>query len=226
MGRCRIPDTCVGVRLTIYYGGTFDPVHNGHLAIAAAAQSAFDTEVILLPSADPPHRPPASASAEQRAEMVELAIAGLPGLRCDRRELHRPGKSYSVLTLRELREQLGPGQPLAWLIGIDSFLGLPTWHHWQDLFALCHFIVVPRPGLDIESAGSVLDSACQGRWQTNPEALARCPSGRIYRLPIALRPESATAVRDGLRTGRNMNAVLAPPVSDYIRRHGLYTSRV
>lgn len=226
MGGCQIQGQCVGVRLTIYYGGTFDPVHNGHLAIAAAAQSAFDTEVILLPSADPPHRPPASASAEQRAAMVELAIAGLPGLRCDRRELHRPGKSYSVLTLRELREEQGSDQPLAWLIGIDSFLGLPTWHHWQDLFALCHFIVVPRPGLDMDAADSMLSVACQGRWQTAPEALADRPYGRIYRLPMALRTESATAVRDGLQTGRNMNTVLAPSVSDYIRRHGLYSSGV
>jgi nicotinate-nucleotide adenylyltransferase len=81
------------VRLRIYYGGTFDPVHNGHLAIAVAAQAAFNTDVVLLPSADPPHRPPASASAEQRATMVDLAIAGHPGLRCDRRELRRSGKS-------------------------------------------------------------------------------------------------------------------------------------
>lgn len=221
-----MPSACVGVRLRIYYGGTFDPFHNGHLAIAVAAQSAFNTDVVFLPSADPPHRPPASASAEQRAAMVELAIAGHSGLRCDRRELLRSGKSYSVLTLRELREELGPDMPLAWLIGIDSFLGLPTWHHWQDLFALCHFVVVPRPGLDIDIADSELSSACRGRWQTAPEALADCPSGRMYLLPMALRSESATAVRDGLQAGRNMNAVLAPSVSDYIRRHGLYASRV
>lgn len=226
MGRYQIPSARVGVRLRIYYGGTFDPVHNGHLAIAVAAQAAFNTDVILLPSADPPHRPPASASAEQRAAMVELAIAGHPGLRCDRRELLRSGKSYSVLTLRELREEHGPDQPLAWLIGIDSFLGLPSWHHWQDLFSLCHFIVVGRPGLDIEAASSVLSAACQGRWQTDPEALTLHPSGRIYPLPTALRPESATAVRHGLQTGQNMNAVLPPSVAAYIHRHGLYTSGV
>ena len=80
MVRCQTPHPCVGVRLRIYYGGTFDPVHNGHLAIATAAQSAFSADVILLPSADPPHRPPASASAEQRAAMVDLAIAGHPGV--------------------------------------------------------------------------------------------------------------------------------------------------
>ena len=158
--------------------------------------------------------------------VVELAIAGHPGLRCDRRELHRSGKSYSVLTLRELREEFGPDQPLAWLIGIDSFLGLPSWHHWQDLFSLCHFIVVPRPGLDIDAADSVLSTACQGRWDPDPAALAQRPSGRIYLLPTALRPESATAVREGLQTGQNMNAVLAPSVAAYIHRHGLYTSGV
>jgi nicotinate-nucleotide adenylyltransferase len=214
------------VRLSIYYGGTFDPVHNGHLAIATAAQSAFGTDVILLPSADPPHRPPASATAEQRAAMVDLAIAGHPGLRCDRRELQRPGKSYSVLTLRELREELGPDRPLAWLIGIDSFLGLPSWHHWRDLFDLCHFIVVRRPGREIADADALLAAACRDRWQELPEALTQTPAGRIYLLPTALRAESATAIRDGLQTGLNMNTVLAAPVSEYIRRHGLYTSRV
>jgi nicotinate-nucleotide adenylyltransferase len=214
------------VRLSIYYGGTFDPVHNGHLAIAMAAQSAFSTDVILLPSADPPHRPPASASAEQRAAMVDLAIAGRPGLHCDRRELRRSGKSYSVLTLHELREEHGLEQPLAWLIGIDSFLGLPSWHHWRDLFGLCHFIVVRRPGRDVADADAVLSEACLGRWQTDPETLDQCPSGRIYLLPMALRPESATAVRNGLQTGQNMNAVLSPSVAAYIHRHGLYTSGV
>ena len=226
MVRCQIPRPCVGVRLRIYYGGTFDPVHNGHLAIATAAQSAFSTDVILLPSADPPHRPPASASAEQRAAMVDLAIAGHPGLGCDRRELHRSGKSYSVLTLRELRKELGPDQPLAWLIGIDSFLGLPSWHHWQDLFSLCHFIVVRRPGRDVADADTVLAEACQGRWQAAPELLSQMPAGQIYLLPTPLRPESATEVRAGLQSGRNMNEVLAPSVSEYIQRHGLYTSGV
>jgi nicotinate-nucleotide adenylyltransferase len=214
------------VYLSIYYGGTFDPVHNGHLAIALAVQSAFNTGVVLLPSADPPHRPSASATAEQRADMVELAIAGHSGLSCDRRELYRPGKSYSVLTLRELREEHGPDQPLAWLIGIDSFLGLPSWRQWRELFDLCHFIVVRRPGRDVVDADAVLAHVTRGRWQATPEQLSQTPAGRIYLLPTALRPESGTEVRMGLQAGRNMNSVLAPPVSEYIQRHGLYSSGV
>ena len=93
--------------IRILYGGTFDPVHVGHLAVADAASALFDADVFLLPSADPPHRAPPGASAELRTAMLELAIAGHPRLRVDRRELERAGPSYSVDTLREVREEIG-----------------------------------------------------------------------------------------------------------------------
>ena len=214
------------MRLKLVYGGTFDPPHNGHLAVAAAAAAAFKATVDFLPSADPPHREPTSATAEQRAEMVEAAIAGDARFACDRRELRRPGPSYSLLTLRELRAELGPMQPIAWLIGIDAFLGLDRWHAWRELFGFAHFVVVERPGRAFEAMGAELAAVCTPRWRAAPEALTQAPHGLLYRLPMPLRPESATAIRDGLHAGADMNAQLPAPVAAYIRRHGLYPSGV
>src|SRR5690554_2410476 len=133
--------------LVLLYGGTFDPVHNGHLAIARAAHQALGTAVRMMPAADPPHRPPPGATAAQRAAMLELATAGEPGLRVDRRELEREGPSYTVLTLRELRAR-DPDVPVALLVGADSFLGLPGWREWRALFGMVHFVVADRPGDD------------------------------------------------------------------------------
>ena len=214
------------MRLKLVYGGTFDPPHNGHLAVAAAAAAAFGTPVDFLPGADPPHREPTAASAEQRADMVEAAIAGDARFACDRRELRRGGPSYSLLTLRELRAELGPERPIGWLIGIDAFLGLDRWHAWRELFGFAHFIVVERPGCSFEGMGAELTAVCRPRWRDAPEALTQAPHGLLYRLPMPLRPESATGIRHGLRAGHDMNAQLPAPVAAYIRRHGLYPSGV
>ena len=138
--------------LRVFYGGTFDPVHHGHLAIARAAHVTLGVPVALMPAADPPHRPPPGASAADRVAMLELALAGEPGLALDLRELARPGRSYSVDTLRALRDELGEAAPLALLVGADSFLGLPTWKAWEALLDLAHFVVAERAGSPLEAA--------------------------------------------------------------------------
>lgn len=214
------------MRLSVYYGGTFDPVHLGHIAVADAACRLLHTSVHIVPSADPPHRAPASASAEQRATMVELAIAGHQGLVCDRRELRRSGKSYSVDTLRGLRAELGGTQPIAWLIGMDAFIGLDGWHEWPALFDLAHFVVVQRPEQSLRSMSAGLQNACNGRWQTSPEALCSTPAGKLYIMPLALRHESSTAIRGGLARHEDVSACLPSAVAEYIRFHQLYASGV
>lgn len=226
MAQSETPRARVGVRITILYGGTFDPIHNGHVAIALAAMAEFSADVTMIPSADPPHRPPTSATALQRAEMVDLAIADFPGLHCNRRELHRHGKSYSVLTLREVRAEIGPQAPLAWLIGSDAFSQIDTWQDWQSLFTLAHFIVVERPGQPLAEANSSLQEFCRIRWRQTPQALQEQPAGLLYRLPIPQRAESSTRIRSTLAEKPLMNADLAPAVAAYIGRHGLYASRV
>lgn len=208
--------------LRVLYGGTFDPVHAGHLAVAHAAVAAFGATVHFLPAADPPHRAPPGASAAQRAHMVALAIGGDPQLALDTRELRRGGPSYTVLSLRDLRQELGPAAPLAWLIGADAFCGLPTWHDWTALFDLAHFAVVGRPGSDPLSLPEPLQAACVGRWTRDARDLEATPAGCLFRLEMAPHPASASAIRAALRAGTGDRGWLPAPVADYIRAQGLY----
>jgi nicotinate-nucleotide adenylyltransferase len=210
--------------IRILYGGTFDPVHEGHLAVADAAAELFDSEVALLPSADPPHRAPPGASALDRAAMLDLAIEGHPRLRVDRRELHRTGPSYSVDTVREVRAEIGNEAPLAWLLGADAFRELATWHHWRELFALTHLIVAARPGYPLDALTPELRDAVAARWADDPSALRRAPAGLVFRLELQ-RPDSATEVRGRLAEGADVDDRVPPAVAVWIRRHGLYGCR-
>ena len=213
--------------LRICYGGTFDPVHNGHIAIASAARDALQAEVALLPARDPPHKALPGADADQRAEMLELAIAGESGLVVDRRELHRAGPSYSVDTLRELRAEAGADAPIAWLIGADSLRQLHTWHRWCELFEHAHVIVVQRPGADIDMtalhAASPAVAEMVGQRRRPCQALADGSHGGFAVLPLpGLRPESSTELRRRIATDEPWAHWVAPAVAAYIVRHGLY----
>ncbi|MBJ7516466.1 MAG: nicotinate-nucleotide adenylyltransferase [Stenotrophomonas sp.] len=214
--------------LRIYYGGTFDPVHNGHLAIARAARDALNVPIRLLPAADPPHRPAPGASAEQRCNMLQLALATESGLLLDRHELERAARhpglpSYTVDTLTELRLAFGPDTPLAWLVGADSLLSLAAWHRWQDLFGLAHFIVAARPGSSVpQVVEGALGQALQGRWTDQPHDLQGAAAGRVLRLQQPLRSESASQVRARIAAGGSWQALVPPAVAGYIAEHRLY----
>ncbi|MGO1069451.1 nicotinate-nucleotide adenylyltransferase [Lysobacter sp. CA199] len=206
--------------LLVFYGGTFDPIHDGHLAIARAARDALSARVRLMPAADPPHRAPPGASAEHRARMLDLAVAGEPDLVVDRRELRREGRSYTVETLREVRAEVGPDQPLALLVGADSFIDLPQWREWQALFELAHFVVAERPGSPLD--GERVEAIAPGRETAEVAALRDSPAGRVYRLKQPLHAESASQVRQLIAAGEAWRAFVPPPVAAYIDRHGLY----
>ena len=202
-------------------------MHLGHLAIARAARDELQVAVRMLPAADPPHRAVPGATAEQRFAMLSLAIGDEPGLLLDHRELDRasrfPGRpSYTVDTLRELRAELGPSRPLAWLVGADSLLGLSAWHEWEALFGLAHFVVAERPGSPAGAVDGALGRALQGRWTDNEQALFASPAGRILRLHHPLREESASTVRAQIAAGGPWRALLPPAVADYVAAHGLY----
>jgi nicotinate-nucleotide adenylyltransferase len=225
--------------LRICYGGTFDPVHNGHLAVARAARDATCAQVFLLPAADPPHKGPTHADAQQRARMLDLALAGEAGLKVDRRELRREGPSYTLDTLLELRAELGDGVPIAWLIGGDSLNQLHTWHRWRELFDHAHILAVQRPGshLDADALGRIaplVQAEAAQRWRPL-DTLQDAPSGGLAVLPLQeLRPESSTELRrriaasDGGPGNGNPDSGwrgwVPPSVASYIDRHHLYST--
>lgn len=209
--------------MRICYGGTFDPVHNGHLAIARGARDALGCTIRLMPAADPPHRPPPGANAAQRAEMLALALDGEPGLALDLRELDRDGPSYSVDTLRRLRAEVGGDLPVALLVGADSLLSLPAWHEWRALFGLAHLVVAERPGNALDGPlPPALAAATEGRWVATPQALREAPCGRLLRLRQPLHPGSATEVRRRIAAGEPWRDLVPPAVATCIVRHRLY----
>ena len=221
-----------GICLPVYYGGTFDPIHNAHLAIAAGVRDALDAEVHLVPAADPPHREPPGASAGQRAQMVRLAVAGQPGLLLDTIELERARRapqrpSYTVDTLAELRQHHGSRQPLAWLIGGDSLGSLHRWHQWPRLFELAHVVVVGRPGhLLPDELPAPLRQVLAGRgWCRDAADLRAQAAGCLYPLPLPLREGSATAVRQAIAAGRPVDTLVPAAVAAYLRQQELYRPR-
>ena len=212
------------MKLRVLYGGTFDPVHDGHIAVALAASHALDTEIALLPSADPPHRASPGASAEQRAAMLDLAVAGYPQLSVDRRELRRTGPSYTVDTLRAVRAEIGSSQPLVWLLGADAFHELNTWREWQELFALAHFVVAVRPGHVLDRLDARLTEATDSRWVDDADVLRSSPAGLLWRLDLPPQHEAASSVRERIAAGQPWQDDVPSAVAAYIRAQRLYAA--
>jgi nicotinate-nucleotide adenylyltransferase len=201
-------------------GGTFDPVHYGHLRPALEVYEGLGlSELRFIPCRVPPHRAPPEAPAHHRLAMVERAIAGVPGFRADARELARPGPSFSVDTLSELREEIGSGSPLLLLVGMDAFAGLHRWHRWREIPRLAHVVVAHRPGAAPAMDSPYLhlapatDSAAGLRTET---------SGRVLFQQVTQLGISATGIREYLRAGRSPRFLLPESVRRYIVEHGLY----
>jgi nicotinate-nucleotide adenylyltransferase len=217
--------------IRVCYGGTFDPVHNGHIAVARTVRDALSAQIALLPAHDPPHKGPTRADALQRAGMLDLAVNGEPGLCVDRRELGREGPSWTVDTLAELRSALGNDVPIVWLIGADSLLQLASWHRWRELFELAHILVVDRPGGAVDADALRLQATevfaeIAPRWR-DPGQLADVPHGGFACVPMpALRPESSTELRRRIRDGEPWQDWVPPSVAAYIVHHGLYQPAV
>ena len=204
--------------LICLFGGTFDPVHYGHLRPLAELQARVGCdEIRILPAAVPPHRPPPIASAAQRLDMLRLALEEFPGFVLDARELDRPGLSYTVDTLQDLRRETGDDR-LCLVMGGDAFAGLPTWHHWRELFELCHIIVIERPGA--ATAGE--QAWARERLVDDPAQLRARLSGCVLPVRLALVDISATDIRHRLAEGLDVRGVLPDAVLAYIQRYGLY----
>jgi nicotinate-nucleotide adenylyltransferase len=208
-------------RAVAVFGGTFNPVHYGHLRSARELVDTLPIEQLrFVPARQPPHREAPAVSAEDRAAMVELAIADEPGMICDRRELQRAGPSYSVDTLSSLRRELGEARPLAMIVGRDAVLGLKSWHRWPQLFDLAHLIVIARPGWDAVDRDGIAELLA-GRAITVPELTARAAGGVLERT-LAPQEISSTEVRALLQSGKSAADWVPGCVIDYIEAHGLY----
>lgn len=207
-------------------GGTFDPIHYGHLRMAEElAQSLALDEVRFVPAARPPHRGEPHAPADQRAAMVEAAIAGNPRFAFDGRELERGGPSYMVDTLASLRAEVGPDVPLYLLLGADAFLGLAGWSRWKSLFEFAHLAVAHRPGFRLSVESPAMTAELRDEWRSRfSEHSAQGASGNILLRGITALDISASAIRNAFAAGASPRYLLPEPVLGYIVKHQLYTS--
>lgn len=208
------------------FGGTFDPIHNGHLAMAGELKAALALdEMRLVPCHLPPHRQQPGVSSQLRAEMAEIAVADNPDLSVDCRELSREKHSYSIDTLIELREELnkqfGGDVSLTLCMGMDSLNSLTRWHRWGELLDYAHIAVVSRPGCDYPDANSEV-----GLWllkhQGSPETIAAQAAGTVSVYQLSLLAISATEIRAQIAQGESPSALLPPSVWRLIKEHCLY----
>jgi nicotinate-nucleotide adenylyltransferase len=207
------------------FGGTFDPVHLGHLRLAEEAADQLNLAGIRwLPAGQPKHRQTPQVSPIDRLRMVQLATAGNPRFSVDAAEVDSGEASYTVPSLERLRHKLGSVQPLILLLGADAYAGLPSWHRWQEIFSLAHIAIAHRPGfaLDIASLPTELAAEHKQRFRADPDALATTPGGQITSFAMTPLAVSATQVRSLLAAGRSLRYLLPQPVIDYIALHNLY----
>ena len=203
------------------FGGTFDPVHYGHLRAASEVREKLDIEDFrLLPAGSPPHRSGVFASAEHRLAMLRLAVEAHPDLLVDDREVRRSGQSYMVDTLAEIRAEVGDS-PIVLMVGQDAVNHLDTWHQWHRLFDLAHLVVMRRPGSGHQYSGRLFEEI-QERVADDAGALAQSPAGRILPLEVTQLEISSTDIRAQIAGGRSPRFLLPEAVLDYIAAHQLY----
>jgi nicotinate-nucleotide adenylyltransferase len=208
--------TAIGV-----FGGTFDPIHFGHLRTAfELLQSLRLAELRFIPAGDPPHRGAPLADASSRLAMVRAATADQPGFVVDDREVRRAGPSYTVTTLRELRVEW-PDRPLCLIVGMDAFLGLTQWHSWREIFDLAHVVVAHRPGWEAPDSGPLGDLLGERR-AMNADDLHVAAAGRILIQPVTQLEISSTDLRGIIVANRDPRYLMPDAVRDIIIETGCY----
>ena len=203
------------------FGGTFDPIHMGHLRMALELKQQLGLdEMRLLPNHQPPHRDAPQVSSVQRVEMLQIALRDCAELQLDERELQRNKPSYTFDTLQELRTEFGSDASLILCMGADAFAGLSGWHRWQELIQLAHIVVIARPGWSIPEAGEVRDFLAG--YLKEPEGLARASSGSIVLQSPRLLAISATEIRKQIQAGQSAQFLMPDAVWNYIEANQLY----
>jgi len=205
-------------RLICLFGGTFDPVHYGHLKPLNELQQYLAADAVyVLPASVPPHRPAPLASSEQRQNMLQLALREYPGFILDSRELERSGPSWTVLTLQSFRQQY-PDASLCLVMGSDAFNGLSSWYHWQQIPQLANIIVIERAGMK---------TAKRPDWATehlvrDVDSLRESKSSSILFVSLKGYDISATEIRQRMAQKLDVTGMLPDNVIDYIRQNGIY----
>ncbi|ACT47488.1 nicotinate-nucleotide adenylyltransferase [Methylotenera mobilis] len=208
-------------------GGTFNPIHYGHLRMAQELADELHMDAIrFIPSANPPHKNAVSISAQHRAAMVELAIAHNSHFTLDTRELHRTGTSYTIDTLLSLRAELGESTSLTLFMGSDAFTQFNTWHRWQEIMQHCHIALVQRPHTNKNQASNllpkILEDFLHAHYTENGEDLQSTPAGYITMRQVTALDISSTAIREAFKLHASTRYLMPDSVIDYIKTHQLY----
>jgi nicotinate-nucleotide adenylyltransferase len=206
-------------------GGTFNPIHFGHLRMAQELADALNlAEIRFIPSANPPHKAAPIVSAQQRAEMVQLAIADNPLFKLDTRELNRQGASYTIDTLISLREEFGGNDSLCLIMGSDAFSKLDSWHRWNELLNYCHIVLVQRPDNQAQpKLSDQLTAFLTDHYTENSDDLTENSTGYIHMQQITAQDISATKIRKKLASGNTAKYLVPEQVLAYIKQQHLYS---
>ena len=209
------------------FGGTFDPIHYGHLRVAEEVIEAVGLQkMYFIPAGVPRLRHAPIASPQHRAELVRIAIQDNFRFVLDEREINRDGVSYSVDSLRELKQELGKKVILCFVIGADAFIKLDKWNSWRELFNLCHFVIATRPGHVLSSNHDVLPKElkdeCSQRWVSSVDSLRRATSGMIFVAPTTMLDISANIIRARIAAGKSVRYLIPDAALSHIAASQLY----
>lgn len=216
-----------GAPLVGIFGGTFDPIHYGHLRVAEEIVETVGLQkMYFVPAGMPRLRHSPVASSQHRVEIVRLAIQKNPDFVLDEREIYRDSVSYSIDTAREFKQEFGEEVRLCFILGADAFIKLPEWNNWKELFNLCHFIVSTRPGYSLtlikELLSKELREECSQRWVSNTESLRKDTSGLIFIASTTMLDISATSIRAHIAVGRSVRHLVPSVTVNYISENKLY----
>jgi nicotinate-nucleotide adenylyltransferase len=204
------------------FGGTFNPVHNGHLRIAIELVELLEVDSLrMIPCALPAHREAPSASPEQRLEMLKLGIGEQSQLIADDIELRRDGPSYTIDTLREIRQQIGNSVPLYLCVGMDVLISLDSWQDWQQLTDYCHLVVSSRPGYQLPESGKLAEWISE-RLCDDLHELKHASTGKLHLCNLTMLTISSTAIRTKISAGKKINYLTPAAVVNCIQQQHLY----
>jgi len=216
-----------GSPLVGIFGGTFDPIHYGHLRIAEEIVKTVGLQkMYFVPAGMPRLRHSPVASAKHRVEIVRLAIQKNPAFVLDDREIYRDGVSYSIDSVREFKQEFGEEVRLCLVLGVDAFIKLSEWNNWKELFNLCHFIISTRPGYILTSINELLPKElreeCSQRWVSSAESLRKDTGGLIFIASTTMLDISATSIRADIAVGRSVRYLVPDIAINYILANKLY----